>query len=136
MATFTNRIVFIFTLCLALFHALPSSAIIVGFSAPTRTLNPGQHVTVNFTTSDTLDQNIQYYAAFGLQPIGEWFGPQLGEYEIGGYDLVTSGHSVTGVGSFGVLIKLPSYIVPEKTTPYALNTLVFGVVCTRRTGWS
>jgi hypothetical protein len=132
MATLANRILFLFTLCLAVFHALPSSARIVGFSAPTRTLNPGQHVTVNFTTSNWIDQNIQYYAAFGLQPIGEWYGDQLGEYEIGGYDLVANGHSGTGYGSFSVLIKLPSYLVPEKRTPYGLNTLVFGVVRAHR----
>lgn len=75
------------TLFLTFLNALPAHAIVTGLIAPTKTLNPGQHVTVNFTTENHIIQNLQYYIAFGLseQPVSQNL---LGSHPITGYDLV------------------------------------------------
>jgi hypothetical protein len=129
MSTFTKQVAFFLAIFLAMLNAFPSAAKITGFSAPSKVLNPGQHVTVTFYTEDFIDQNLQFYAAFGVSP--GYYGVALGEYGPTGYDLVANGHSDTGHGSFGVLIKLPSDLIPTKTTAYTLNVLVYGAVCAR-----
>jgi Nis1 family len=108
----------------------PTEAIITRISAPTTTLHPGHKFTVTFFTEDHIINNAQYYALFGVTPSTkpeQVMGTLLNE----GFDLVTSGHSQTGHGSFKVTVPIPKGFVTEsgKTEAYVLNTAVFGTVC-------
>ena len=85
--SFTSRFTILAAFFLALFNAVPSYAIITRFTAPTKLLNPGQHVTVTFYTENHIIQNLQYYIAFGLSE-GPVPSGVLGDHLMTGYDLV------------------------------------------------
>ncbi|KAF9517617.1 hypothetical protein BS47DRAFT_1389609 [Hydnum rufescens UP504] len=114
-------------LAVSLLNLTPTEAIITRISAPTTTLHPGHKFTVTFFTENHIINNAQYYALFGVTPStkpDQVMGTLLGQ----GFDLVTSGHSQTGHGSFKVTVRIPKGFVTEtgKTEAYILNTAVFG----------
>ncbi len=65
---------------------------------------------MTFTTGNHISNNAQYYVVFGLNPgTTPPAGTDVGEvvFTSGGSDLVESGHSETGIGSFTVEVTLP-----------------------------
>ena len=113
------------TIAVVLFALLTSaSARIVGFSAPTKVLHPGEHFDVTFRTAPWIINVDEYYAVFGIaaQPVkNEGLGTLLGK----GYDLVAHGHSESGAGSFKVPLQIPKQLsVPRKPTKYLLKSAV------------
>ncbi|KAF9517619.1 hypothetical protein BS47DRAFT_1359418 [Hydnum rufescens UP504] len=118
-------------LAVSLLNFTPTEAIITGVSAPKSTLHPGHTFNVTFFTENHIINNAQYYALFGVTPStkpDQVMGILLNE----GFDLVTSGHSQTGHGSFPVTLAIPPGFVTEtgKTQAYILNTAVFGTLHT------
>lgn len=124
-----NKILITITaLLLALLSGIPASAKIVGFSAPTNVLHPGDHFDVTFRTSDWIINVQDYYALFGIEqePVAnEGLGTLLGN----GYDLVTHDHSITGAGTFKVPLQIPKNLEPpHKNTKYQLKTAFMSAV--------
>jgi hypothetical protein len=126
----TNSFFTLLVLAFSLLVAGPAQAIITSISAPTTKLHPGHKFNVTFHTSGHIINNAQYYTLFGVLPQSSPYlvmGTLLNQ----GFDLVTSGHSQTGVGSFNVTIEIPKGFktVTGKTQKYVLNVGVFGTVC-------
>jgi Nis1 family len=117
-------------LAVSLLNFTPTEAIITRVSAPNSTLSPGHTFNVTFFTEDALINNAQYYAIFGVTPSTLPL-QVVGTLLNAGFDLVTSGHSQTGHGSFPVTLAIPPGFVTQtgKTQAYILNTAVFGTVC-------
>lgn len=75
--------------------ATSSVARITGFVTPQTALQAGQNFDVTFITSNYIQNNLQYYALFGLGRGAEAHNGALGPQPLGnGVDLVTSGHSL------------------------------------------
>lgn len=120
-----NKVLITITaLLFALLSVVPASARIVGFSAPTKVLHPGDHFEVTFRTSNWIINVEEYYAVFGVEqePVTNGgLGTLLGN----GYDLVAHGHSNSGTGSFKVPLQIPkNFKPPHKNTKYQLNSAV------------
>lgn len=112
-------------LAIALLSAAPSTARIVGLTAPS-TVASGDTIDVTFRTASFSENNLQYYVIFGLAP-PDYDGLN---YLLGtGYDLVTNGHSSTGSGSFDVPVTVPAEFKPSSPgAEYTLKAVVFGTV--------
>ena len=113
------------TIAAVFFAVTPASARITGFSAPTKVLHPGERFNVTFHTVPWIIDVDEYYAVFGIavQPVtNEGLGTLLGK----GYDIVTHGHSESGLGSFNVLLQIPKNLSPppRKKTKYLLTSAV------------
>lgn len=121
-----NKVLITITAVLfALLSVVPSaSARIAGISAPTKVLHPGERFEVTFRTVPWIINVDEYYAVFGIavQPVtNEGLGTLLGK----GYDLVTHGHSESGLGSFKVPLQIPKNLSPpHENTKYLLKSAV------------
>jgi len=108
----------------ALLSIIPTSARIVGFSAPTKVLYPRERFHITFHTAIWIIDVHEYYAVFGIaaQPTAnEGLGELLGQ----GYDLVAHGHGASGAGSFSVELQIPPTLSPpHKSTKYLLTSAV------------
>jgi hypothetical protein len=115
---------------LPLLACLPSaSAWIDSISAPTTPIAPGANFQVTFETSDYIQNNAQYYTLFGIKESSLPFAQDqtaLGLLLGTGKDLVTSGHSITGDGSYKVTVQLPSTVAAN--TNYTLAVAVLSTV--------
>ncbi|KAF9512710.1 hypothetical protein BS47DRAFT_1486123 [Hydnum rufescens UP504] len=54
-----------------------ANAYITGIAGPTHTLHPGQKFNVTFFTEDYIQNNVQYYAIFGIAPASRPSDPTL-----------------------------------------------------------
>jgi Nis1 family len=106
-------------------------AFITRIAGPTQTLHPDQKFNVTFFTEDYIQNNLQYYAIFGVSPVGGYSEPNLlGNLLGSGSDLVLSGHSNTGYGTYNITLTIPKpFSTPNGTTQsYFLKTAVLGTV--------
>lgn len=110
----------------AILSAAPASARIIGITAPTTPLTPGETFSVTFKTASFIQNNLQYYVVFGLAPSSYPQGA-LGQLLGTGYDLVANGHSSTGPGSFDVSVTIPSTFTPSDVS-YTLTAAILGSV--------
>jgi hypothetical protein len=125
-----KTLITITALLFALLSVVPASAKIVGISATTKVLYPGEYFEVTFHTSDWIINVEEYYAVFGIEPEPATTGDLgLGTVLGNGYDLVAHGHAISGVGSFNVQLEIPkNFKPPHKSTKYQLKTAVLIVV--------
>ncbi|KAF9514682.1 hypothetical protein BS47DRAFT_1342825 [Hydnum rufescens UP504] len=122
---------FVAALTWVLLSPQSANALITKIAGPTETLHPGQKFDVTFFTEDYIQNNLQYYAIFGVSPVGGYSEPNLLGYLLGsGSDLVLSGHSNTGTGAYNVTLTIPKpFSTPNGTTQsYFLKTAVLGTI--------
>jgi len=139
----TSSLSLLYTLFILLAALLidPTHALVDSISAPKTVLHPGEKFNVTFHTSDYIQNNLQFYALFGVAVypgLGESFlglpvpavGPTPGADggTDGGVDLFKAGFSNSGSKGFKVTLRLPASVSPRKTTKYTLQTGVLGTV--------
>src|SRR5258707_6891355 len=142
MKTFNSALSSLVVLLLTTF-VVPAYTLISSISAPKATLHQGQHFTVTFHTSDFIQNNLQFYALFGIAPSPGYGQGSLGipvpavapipgadDKTDGGIDLYRAGLSNNGLKNFNVTLSLPSSLVThkKKVTKYVLQTGVLGNV--------
>jgi len=142
MKTFNSALCSLLVLLLTTF-VVPAYSLISSISAPKATLHPGQNFTVTFHTSDFIQNNLQFYALFGISPSPGYEGslgipvpavapiPGADDRTDGGIDLYQAGLSNNnGLRNFNVTLSLPSGLVTpkENVTKYVLQTGVLGNV--------
>ncbi len=143
MKTFNSALSSLLVLLLTTF-VVPAYSLISSISAPKATLYPGQHFTVTFHTSDFIQNNLQFYALFGIAPSPGYGQGSLGipvpavapipgadDRTDGGIDLYQAGLSNNnGFKDFNVTLSLPpAFVTPKQNvTKYVLQTGVLGNV--------
>ncbi|KAF8318549.1 uncharacterized protein EI90DRAFT_3083408 [Cantharellus anzutake] len=119
----------------------PALALVGSISAPTTVLHPGHKFTVTFHTSLYIQNNLQFYALFGIWPspgLGESYlgipipavGPGKLGIDVGGIDLWEATLANTGSKAFNVTLRLPVDLTTpgNRTTNYTLQMGVLGTV--------
>ena len=131
---FFAPLAFVAALAWTLLSSPVAHALITGIAGPTHVLHPGNKFHVTFFTADYIQNNLQYYALFGISPGAGFPDPTLLGYVLGsGSDLVLAGHSNTGNGAYNVTLNIPKpFGTPNgATTSYILKTAVLGTVSYR-----
>jgi len=141
MKTFNSALPSFLILLITTF-IVPAYSLIDSISAPKTILHPGQKFTVTFHTSIYIQNNLQFYALFGISPSPGYGQGSLGipvpavapipgadDKTDGGIDLYRAGLSNNGLKNFDVTLSLPSSLVTQKkVTKYVLQTGVLGNV--------
>ncbi|KAF8324186.1 uncharacterized protein EI90DRAFT_2365268 [Cantharellus anzutake] len=121
----------------------PALALVGSISAPTTVLHPGHKFTVTFHTSLYIQNNLQFYALFGIWPspgLGESYlgipipavGPVPGAdggLGLGNFRVGPSGKGKLGIDVGGIDLLPVDLTTPgNRTTNYTLQTGVLGTV--------
>ena len=124
----------------------PAYSLVDSISAPTTVLHPGHDFTLTFHTSIFIQNNLQFYAVFGVSPYPGFLAslgtpvPVVGPHpgadggQQGGVDLFAAGFNSHLGNEFNVTLRLPSSLVTHKNevTKYVLQTGVLGNVSKRK----
>src|SRR5258708_9559821 len=142
MKTFNSALSSFLILLITTF-IVPAYSLIDSISGTKTILHPGQNFTVTFHTSIYIQNNLQFYALFGIAPSPGYGQGSLGipvpavapipgadDKTDGGIDLYRAGLSNNGLKNFNVTLSLPSSLVThkKKVTKYVLQTGVLGNV--------